>query len=96
MADEMDSMQTPMLSLIAKVPRLAHESPDSYFRKRQRTGRQLAVQCGLWSSVWVKRMLDGMNMFKLLIVINLLAVALRVLADRSSTAMGEHWKVVSQ
>ena len=57
-ANEMDSLQAHMLSVLAKVPRLAGESVEQWFRKRQRSGRKLAEKCGLWSSIWIKRMLD--------------------------------------
>ena len=55
-ATEIDSMQSHMLSIMAKVPRLPTESLDAWFKKRNKVGHELAVRCGLWSSMWVTSM----------------------------------------
>ena len=55
---ELDQLQSRFLGILSKCRRDAHESLESWFKKRQRVGRALAGKIGFWSDVWRKRVLD--------------------------------------
>ena len=57
-AVELDALQCRMVCYLLKCPRLAHESIDSYCRRRARDARNLCKQVGFWSELWAKRVVD--------------------------------------
>ena len=54
-ATEVDTLQQRMNACMLRLPRLPHEEPDAYVRRRGRLARSHCQQAGLWSRIWFQR-----------------------------------------
>ena len=57
-AVELDRIQTHMLGILSKIPRLQGELLQDWLIRRARISKKLAAKIGWWSSVWAKRVIN--------------------------------------
>jgi len=63
-AEELDSTQCKMLSIVLPCVRAAEEDIDTYCRRRSRQAKNVANKVGLWSIIWCERVIAWSNHLK--------------------------------
>ena len=54
-ADELDAMQSHMVSILLRIPRSGSEDWVMWARRSRRLARSLIVRIGSWSEAWAQR-----------------------------------------